>query len=212
MEREWFLHVPVEPGHARKTLAEAARGVQLETSDQALAGRPVSLYLGQTAGRQRIIMLEEIKRLFADLRGGGKHAHHFDDNDYRVAAAALLVHVATLEGDLSAAARDKLRAILKARFSLTDELTDELIEAAAAADREAVDFYHFTNLLMRTLNEQGRLQVVEMLWEIAFVDGAISEFEDNVMWRVADLLAVSPRERIALRQRVVGKKFGKEGQ
>jgi uncharacterized tellurite resistance protein B-like protein len=157
-------------------------------------------------------MLEEIKRLFADLYGGDKRAHHFDDNDYRVAAAALLVHVATLEGELSDAARDKLRAILKVQFSLTDELTDELIEAAAAADREAVDFYHFTNLLMRTLNEQGRLQIVEMLWEMAFVDGAISEFEDNVMWRVADLLAVSPRDRIALRQQVAGEKSAKEEQ
>jgi hypothetical protein len=35
---------------------------------------------------------------------------------------------------------------------------------------------------------------------MAFADGAISEFEDNMMWRVADLLAVSPRDRIALRQ------------
>ena len=39
---------------------------------------------------------------------------------------------------------------------MTDQLTDELIEAAVAADREAVDFYHFTSLLMRTLDEQGR--------------------------------------------------------
>ena len=41
-------------------------------------------------------MLKEIKSFFADLTGG-KEAAHFDDNDYRVAAAALLVHVATLE-------------------------------------------------------------------------------------------------------------------
>jgi uncharacterized tellurite resistance protein B-like protein len=57
---------------------------------------------------------------------------------------------------------------------------------------------------MRTLDEKGRLHVVEMLWKMAFADGAISEFEDNVMWRVADLLAVSPHERIALRRQVVG--------
>jgi uncharacterized tellurite resistance protein B-like protein len=149
-------------------------------------------------------MLGEIRRLLAELRGGNKHSSHFDGDDYRVAAAALLVHVATLDHDLTGPARRKLRALLMAQFSLTDGLTDELIEAALAADREAVDFYHFTHLLMRTLDEQGRLCVVEMLWKMAFADGAISEFEDNVMWRVADLLAVSPRDRIALRQRVVG--------
>jgi uncharacterized tellurite resistance protein B-like protein len=149
-------------------------------------------------------MLQEIKRLFAELSGGGKHASHFDGDDYRVAAAALLVHVATLEGNLSETARAKLRALLRSQFSLDDGLTDELIETAVAADREAVDFFHFTHLLMRSLNEEGRLRVVEMLWEMVFVDGAVSEFEDNVMWRVADLLAISPQDRIALRQRVAG--------
>jgi uncharacterized tellurite resistance protein B-like protein len=145
-------------------------------------------------------MLDEIKRLFAELHGGGKHRSHFDADDCRVACAALLVHVATLEHDLTGPARQKLAALLAARFSLTDALTEELIEAAVAADREAVDLYHFTHLLMRTVDEKGRLRVVEMLWEMAYGDGAISEFEDNMMWRVADLLAVSPRERIALRQ------------
>ena len=63
---------------------------------------------------------------------------------------------------------------------------------------------------MRTLDEVGRLRVVEMLWEIAFADGAITEIEHHVLWRVADLLAVSPNDRIALRQRVAEKRAGKE--
>src|SRR5262249_43976815 len=122
----------------------------------------------------------------------------------------LLVHVASLDHDLTSPVRQKLAALLGERFSLTDELTGELIEAAVEADREAVDLYHFTHLLMRSLDEQGRLRVVEMLWEMAFADGSISEFEDNMMWRVADLLAVSSHDRIALRQRVVGQPAGPE--
>jgi uncharacterized tellurite resistance protein B-like protein len=155
-------------------------------------------------------MLSEIRNLFAELRGGTKECHHFDPDDYRVAAAALLVHVATLEGELTPPAREKLRSLLMAQFSLTEGLADELIEAAFAADHEAVDFYHFTNLLMRTLDEAGRLRVVEMLWEIAFADGIVTEFEDNVLWRVADLLAVSQHDRIALRERVAAERRSKE--
>jgi uncharacterized tellurite resistance protein B-like protein len=145
-------------------------------------------------------MLDEIKRLFADLHLGAKHAGHFGADDCRVAAAALMVHVATLEHDMTGEARKKLAALLGTCFSLSPELTDELVEAAVAADREAVDLYGFTHLLMQKTDEDCRLRVVEMLWEMAFADGRISEFEDNMMWRVADLLAVSPRERIALRQ------------
>jgi len=155
-------------------------------------------------------MLQEIKRLFAEVSGGGKSESHFDSDDYRVAAAALLVHVATLEGDLTEAAQTKLRALLQSQFSLDEGLADELVDAAVTADHEAVDFFHFTHLLMRSLNEEGRLRVVEMLWEMVFIDGDASEFEDNVMWRVADLLAVSPQERIALRERVAAKRQSAE--
>jgi uncharacterized tellurite resistance protein B-like protein len=41
-----------------------------------------------------------------------------------------------------------------------------------------------------------------MLWEMVYADGNVTEFEQNAMWRVADLLAVSSRDRIALRERV----------
>jgi uncharacterized tellurite resistance protein B-like protein len=147
-------------------------------------------------------MLAELKEFLSELIDGQKPQHQFADNDYRRAAAALLVHVATLDGELTDAKRGKLHAILEAQYGLDPGATDELIAEATQDDREAVDFYHFTSLLMRTLDEAGRLRIVEMLWEMVYVDGAVSEFEANVMWRVADLLAVSARDRITLRERV----------
>jgi uncharacterized tellurite resistance protein B-like protein len=153
-------------------------------------------------------MLADIKHFFAELTGGHKPQEAFAETDYRRAAAALLVHVATLDGELDDSKRRALHDILETRFSLDAGATDELIAAAEADDREAVDFYHFTSLLMRALDESGRLHVVEMLWQIVYADGVVSEFEANVMWRIADLLGVSDRERIALRERVAGARQG----
>jgi uncharacterized tellurite resistance protein B-like protein len=147
------------------------------------------------------IMLEDIKRFLSELVDGERRQEHFARSDYRVAAAALLVHVATLDGDLSDSERATLAALLQSRFALSEALADELVAAAVAADREAVDFYHFTSLLMRTLDEAGRQRIIEMMWEMAMADGGISEFEENVVWRVADLLGISGAQRIALRQR-----------
>jgi uncharacterized tellurite resistance protein B-like protein len=92
--------------------------------------------------------------------------------------------------------------MLKQRFNLDDEATDKLVEAATAAEHEAVDLYHFTSKLNRSLDEEGRLRLIEMMWRIAFADGRVTEFEDNLIWRAADLLGVSSHERLALRQRV----------
>jgi uncharacterized tellurite resistance protein B-like protein len=147
-------------------------------------------------------MLKEITAFFAELTGGEKHPSQFGDGDYRLAAGALLVHVATIDGDLTDTEREKLHGLLKERFHLDDAATDELIDAAAAADRDAIDLYHFTSLINRSLDDDGRLRLIEMMWEMAFADGRINEFEDNILWRVADLLNVPQHERIAIRRRV----------
>jgi uncharacterized tellurite resistance protein B-like protein len=153
-------------------------------------------------------MLDSLKDFLAELAGGGKRQEHFLADDYRLAAAALLIHVVTIDGDMSDAERRKLFAILQSRFDLDEAATTELIEKAGAADREAVDLYHFTSLINRSLDEQGRRRMVEMMWEIVYVDGRVSEFEENVLWRASDLLGVPTRERIELRQRVAAGRAG----
>jgi uncharacterized tellurite resistance protein B-like protein len=149
-------------------------------------------------------MLDSLKKFFSEL--AVKPANRFDENDYRLAAAALLIHVMSVDGAASDAEREVLRTVLKSQFELDDAALDELIEAATEADREAIDLYHFTSLLNRVLDEAGRLRVVEMMWELVYADGRVNEFEDNVVWRTADLLGISSRQRITLRRRVAGER------
>jgi uncharacterized tellurite resistance protein B-like protein len=149
-------------------------------------------------------MFEGFKNFIAEYVDGGKHPSQFADNDYRLAAAALLVHAAAIDGDISPSEREKLHAVIKQRFELDDAATDELIDKATEAEHESVDLYHFTSLLNRTLNEEGRAKVIEMMWQIVFADGVRDELEDNLLWRAADLLGVSQRERVELRRRIGG--------
>jgi uncharacterized tellurite resistance protein B-like protein len=151
-------------------------------------------------------VFEAIRNFVASLADGEKDGEAFDDNDYRVAMAALLIHAAAIDGHLSGKERQMLAALLKQRFGLDDATTDLLIEQATQAEQDAIDLYQFTRLLNRSLDEDGRLRVIEMMWQVAFSDGAITEFEDNLIWRAADLLHVSQHERIALRRRVAAER------
>jgi uncharacterized tellurite resistance protein B-like protein len=149
-------------------------------------------------------MFESFRNFVAEFVEGERHPSQFADNDYRLAAVALLVHAAAIDGDVSPSERDKLRSVVKRRFDLDEAAADELIDKATAAEHEAVDLYHFTSLLNRTLDEAGRARVIEMMWEIVYADGRRDELEDNLLWRAADLLGVSSRERIELRRRIGG--------
>ncbi len=147
-------------------------------------------------------MFDTFRNFIAEFVEGEKHPSQFADDDYRLAAVALLVHAATIDGEMSPSERDKLHAVVKRRFALDEAATDELIDKATLAEHDAVDLYHFTSLLNRTLDEEGRARVIEMMWEIVYADGRRDELEDNLIWRAADLLGVSPRERIELRRRI----------
>ena len=150
-------------------------------------------------------MFESFRKFLPEVSEGSKHPTHFEHNDYRLAAAALLVHTAAIDGDMSALARDQLHAVVKRQFGLDEATTDELVAEATEAEHEAVDLYHFTSLINRSLDADGRRRIVEMMWEIIYADGRVSEFESNLIWRVADLLGISSRERIELGQRVASR-------
>ncbi len=147
-------------------------------------------------------MLRSIGDFISEIAGGGRQPDSFEDTDFRLAAAALLVHVATTDNNFDAAERAKLRDVLAQRFEMGTDEADRLIEAAVKADLEAVDLYQFTSILNRSFDDEGRRRVVEMMFEVAYADGQLSEFEDNIVWRAAELMHVPSRERVTIRRQV----------
>jgi len=143
-----------------------------------------------------------LRELIAEVTDGGKHPDRFAEDDFRLAAVALLVHTATIDGTFAETERKRLHAIVKQQYSLDADPANELIAEAVELERRSIDLYQFTSKLNRTLDEKGRARIVEMMWQIVFADGLVSEFEDNLIWRAADLLGISREERIALRERV----------
>jgi uncharacterized tellurite resistance protein B-like protein len=153
--------------------------------------------------RDRKPMLDKLRQFISEVVAPtAPDELTFDDGGYRLAATALLIHVISLDGDPSEVERSKLQDLLETRFKLDAATASRLIASATLAEGEAVDLYNFTSVIMRSVNEQGRLRIIEMMWELVFADGQVTEFEENVVWRAADLLAVSSRDRINLKRQV----------
>ena len=148
-------------------------------------------------------MLEGLRNFVTDVIAS--HAHEsraLDDTGYRLAATALLIHVISLDGAPSEPEKRKLHSLIESHFGLDRGSADRLIASATQVEGEAVDLYRFTSVILRSVNEDGRRRIVEMMWELVYADGAVTEFEDNVVWRASDLLAVSSRDRIDLKHQI----------
>ena len=146
-------------------------------------------------------MFRSIKSFIADLAGDA--ASRPKAADCSLATAALLLLITTVHREMTVARRMKLNTIIKSRFGLDDQATARLVKESAAVVRSAIDLYRFTRQLNDVLDEEGRRQIVHMMWEMVYADGNADEFEANIIWRAADLLGVSTRQRVELRQGVL---------
>jgi uncharacterized tellurite resistance protein B-like protein len=153
-------------------------------------------------------MLDGLRQFIADMVAPQAQDRAFGDSDYRLAATALLVHVVSLDGQPTAAERSKLHSLIESHFKLDPGTADRLIVDATQVEGEAVDLYHFTSVIMRSLDEESRKRIVQMMWELVYADGQVTEFEDNVVWRASDLLGISQRDRIDLKHAVADRAGG----
>jgi uncharacterized tellurite resistance protein B-like protein len=119
----------------------------------------------------------------------------------RLAVAALLVHLSAVDGQVTDDERDAVKGALTDFYALEETEVDQLIADATRRDREAVDYYRFTSAL-RQLGSEERIEIIRMMWQVVFADGKNHELEDNMVWRIAELIGVSARDRTILRKQM----------
>jgi uncharacterized tellurite resistance protein B-like protein len=146
-------------------------------------------------------MFDIIKKFVSDLSDSDEPETLIHDK-MQLAEAALMYHVIAVDGVIRDEEKAKMAELLSEQFDLSEEETKSLTIEAKTAEQEAIDLYKFTSILKRALKEEDRIKIIEHLWEMVFADGVLHELEDNVVWRIAELLAVDSRNRVLLKQRV----------
>lgn len=143
-------------------------------------------------------MLERLQSFFQSL-AAGRPAGTIAPDDPLIAVAALCIQVMEADGVVRDAETRRLRELMKQEYGLDEARLEAVLEAGRQAESEAVDYFRFTSDLKRSLNEDQRRSLIGILWDVVYADGQRSEIEDHVVWRVADLLGVSDRERVTQR-------------
>ena len=145
-----------------------------------------------------------IERVLEFLTGSAAPAAASPDQ-LALAVAALLIEAARMDDDFDAAERATIERLLAAKFELTPAAVRALVAEAEAAQRRSTQLYPFTQEICRRIEPEARAQIIEMLWEVAYADGALDPEEDMLLRRIAGLIFVDDRERVLARQRALEK-------
>lgn len=143
-------------------------------------------------------MIDEIKAWLE--RAGQPEA---DAGDLRIAVTALLVEAAHVDDAFDASERAVIGRLLERRFGLSAAAAQQLLTTAEdVADRSA-QLFRFTRVINDSLSIEQRIELIEMMWEVAYADGHLDALEDTLLRRVGGLIYVPDRERGEARQRVL---------
>ncbi len=152
-------------------------------------------------------MIERIKAMLGDRpadRGSAALALSGQER-LQLAAASLLVEAARMEDGIDEAERHRIGELVRWRFKLSEQDAEDLVEAAVAATRDTVQWYGFTATVRESFDEVERVQLIEMLWDVAYADGQVQDLEASLLRRIAGLLHVTDRDSGAARKRAMAR-------
>lgn len=119
-----------------------------------------------------------------------------------LAAAALLVEIMHADFELGHHEREAIQGILKNKLKLPDDAVNELLKAAEVKVSDANDLFKFTEVINAEYSSEEKYTLVESLWEVAFSDNHLDQYEEHMVRRISDLLYVGHSDFMKAKHRV----------
>ena len=132
-----------------------------------------------------------------------------DPREIARAAAIILLEMAATDERRDEQELGVIHQAMQQAFGIDDDALDELIRDAETLRDQAVSLHDFTRDLKAHLERKERDDLVEWLWRVAWADGRIDRYEEQLLRRLADLLGV-PHPEFIRRKHLAAEAMGKD--
>lgn len=109
----------------------------------------------------------------------------------QVAAAALMVEGARLDREFGAEERQAMERIVHERFGLKEDDATALVDIAEERQKANYSNWQFTQAVKDNFSRDEQVDILSMMWEVAYADGTLHRFEVHQIKTVAKQLGLS---------------------
>ena len=135
----------------------------------------------------------------------GSEEDVLDDDDEKIALAALCVRVAKSDNVYDSSEISSIDTELSQHFSISIADAGVLRVQAEKLEQEAPDTVRFTRAIKEKIELEKRRKILETLWKITLADGKRYAEEDSVIRLISSLLGITDIESARARQKVTKK-------
>lgn len=121
----------------------------------------------------------------------------------KLAAASMLLEVVFADETLSSQEAELLPKLLTETLSMSQADAQALINEAKSVQGNATSLFEFTSAINAEFSLEQKQQLLLAMWQLAYADGQLSQYEDQIIRRTADLLYLKHSELIQMRNMAI---------
>ena len=128
-----------------------------------------------------------MQRFKSDARDADARRPH---DPLRLATATVLLETGYADGTLTPDENTDLVTYLKRAFELSDDDANDLVNAAAEIRNRTIDHFAITNYIRKNATLEERVEIVRTMWHMVYSDGKLTDYENYLVRKLADLLGL----------------------
>lgn len=140
-------------------------------------------------------MFAKLNQFFTQLAADAQPEQN--ELSIEIACAVLLCEVMRADSAFTESEQQKVSQLLIKQFSLAEHEVSDILQQAVKLSENASDFYQFTSKLNQHYTLEQRIEIVTLLWQVAYADGELASIEEHIIRKIADLLHLRHSEYIA---------------
>jgi len=149
-------------------------------------------------------MIDIVKKFFSNATAEVSNgANQNTEHDIRVATCALFVEMARIDEKFTDAEMETILSILKEKYGLSPDHADALIAEAEKELEKSVDLWQFAKLINDNYSNEEKIEIIETLWRIVYVDGKMDQYEHYLMSKLQNLLRLTHDQLITAKLKVL---------
>ena len=110
----------------------------------------------------------------------------------KLIALCLAFEVANADNDIDIREKDLILEKIKESIDVTVLTEKEIFDVIQKESQNRVSFYDIIHDINKNLDKKEKVDVLKMLWEIAYADEVLDVDEERIIRRSAEMLGIKP--------------------
>ena len=110
----------------------------------------------------------------------------------KLIALCLAFEVANADNDIDIREKDLILEKVKESIDVTVLTEKEIFDVIQEESQKRVSFYDIIHDINKNLDKKEKVDVLKMLWEIAYADKVLDINEERIIRRSAEMLGIKP--------------------